>query len=912
VNHGASGSLVTAVPDAGYHFVKWSDNVLTAARTDANVTADITVSAEFAINVYTLTYNAGSGGSIVGVSPQTVNHGASGTPVTAVPSAGYHFVKWSDNVLTAARTDANVTADLTVTAEFAINVYTLTYTAGSGGSIVGVSPQTVNHGASGSLVTAVPDAGYHFVKWSDNVLTAARTDANVTADITVSAEFAINVYTLTYTAGSGGTIGGTSPQTVAHGGSGTQVTATPNTGYHFVKWSDNVLTAARTDVNVTADINVTAEFAINVYTLTYTAGSGGTISGTSPQMVNHGASGTQVTAVPNTGYHFVRWSDNVLTAARTDVNVTADINVTAEFAINAYTLTYTAGANGSLSGTSPQTVAYGGSGTPVTAVPDVGYHFVKWSDNVLTAARTDVNVTADLTVSAEFAINVYTLTYTAGANGTLSGTSPQTVSYGGNGTPVTAVPNTGYHFVSWSDNVLTATRTETNVTADVNVTASFAANPPVAAVANLHAVQVRPGTAGEQTTPITLTWDVTPAGTTVEIWRKGFGSYPEYDDAGGATPTASASYPPGPGWVKVDGLTTPGGTDVNPARDFYFYVAYAQDGYGTWSPASTLTTGTLNYHLGDVSNGLAAGTGNNMVYSEDVSLLGANYGRAGGAMTVVNYLDVGPTTTMYVDGRPTTDNRIDFEDLLMFAINFGLGHPSVAPATAVAGTSAIAADEVLLDAPNHVTPGQTFAVRLTMRGTGTLIGLSTKLSWDPAVVEPVGHTIGDWLAQQQGQAFSAEPGMVDAAVMRAQGMTGEGVLATVAFRVLSAGDPKIGIAALDGRDAHNHKVDVRQSVQLQAPIVPLATQLSFARPNPFRQKVNIPFSLSAGGAVNLVIYSVDGRRVRTLVNETREPGEYTVIWDGRDENGSVAMAGVYYVRLITPQGRFTRTVTNLK
>ena len=45
-----------------------------------------------------------------------------------------------------------------------------------------------------------------------------------------------------------------------------------------------------------------------------------------------GADGAEVTAVPSTGYHFVQWSDGVMTASRTDTNVTADINVTAVFA----------------------------------------------------------------------------------------------------------------------------------------------------------------------------------------------------------------------------------------------------------------------------------------------------------------------------------------------------------------------------------------------------------------------------------------------------------------------------------------------------------------------------------------------------------------------------------------------------
>ncbi len=45
------------------------------------------------------------------------------------------------------------------------------------------------------------------------------------------------------------------------------------------------------------------------YTLTYTAGAGGTIAGATPQTVEHGADGTVVEAVPNTGYQFVQWSD---------------------------------------------------------------------------------------------------------------------------------------------------------------------------------------------------------------------------------------------------------------------------------------------------------------------------------------------------------------------------------------------------------------------------------------------------------------------------------------------------------------------------------------------------------------------------------------------------------------------------
>jgi len=165
----------------------------------------------FTINAYTLTYTAGPGGSIQGPSPQVVNAGDDGAAVRAVPNWGYYFVRWSDGLTTATRTDTNVAGDITVTANFAINAYTLTYTAGTGGSIQGPSPQTVSYGFSGQQVTALPAAGYQFSRWSDGLTTATRTDTNVTGNITVTAEFVINVYTLTYAAGTGGAGQGPGP-----------------------------------------------------------------------------------------------------------------------------------------------------------------------------------------------------------------------------------------------------------------------------------------------------------------------------------------------------------------------------------------------------------------------------------------------------------------------------------------------------------------------------------------------------------------------------------------------------------------------------------------------------------------------------------------------------------------------------
>ncbi len=74
-------------------------------------------------------------------------------------------------------------------------------------------------------------------------------------------------------------------------------------------------------------------------------------------------------------------------------------------------------------------------------------------------------------------IVTHTLTYTAGVHGSITGTSSQTVNDGDDGTAVTAVADTGYHFLSWSDASTTNPRTDTNVTGDVTVTANFEIDP---------------------------------------------------------------------------------------------------------------------------------------------------------------------------------------------------------------------------------------------------------------------------------------------------------------------------------------------------------------------------------------------------------------------------------------------------
>ena len=329
-----------------------------------------------------------------------------GSGDTAYGTLTARLFSWLGDPELALRTQTPVSLAATHPSEIIVGVpanFDVTVTQG-GSSLAGALVALVLDPSDYHTATTNASGVAHFnftpVSGGSMMITASEHDSvPYEGSITVSV---VPLHTLTYTAGTNGSISGDTVQTVVDGGDGTAVEAVPDTGYHFVKWSDDVMTASRTDTNVTADISVTATFAINQYTLTYTAGVNGSISGTSPQTVNHGSDSTQVEAVPNTGYHFVQWSDSVMTAARTDTNVIGNITVTATFAINQYTLTYTAGAGGSISGTSPQTVNHGLNGTEVTAVPDTGYHFVKWSDDLTQNPRTDTNVIGNITVMANF------------------------------------------------------------------------------------------------------------------------------------------------------------------------------------------------------------------------------------------------------------------------------------------------------------------------------------------------------------------------------------------------------------------------------------------------------------------------------------------------------------------------------
>jgi hypothetical protein len=92
-----------------------------------------------------------------------------------------------------------------------------------------------------------------------------------------------------------------------------------------------------------------------------------------------------------------------------------------------------------------------------------------------------------------------------------------------------------------------------------------------------------------------------------------------------------------------------------------------------------------------------------------------------------------------------------------------------------------------------------------------------------------------------------------------------------------------------------------------------APVLGLAIPNPFNPTTRIRYDVPArGGKVTLRIYDVEGRLVRTLVNEHQSPGQKIATWHGRNAQGQSVATGVYFYRMTAPGFEMTRKMILLK
>jgi hypothetical protein len=82
--------------------------------------------------------------------------------------------------------------------------------------------------------------------------------------------------------------------------------------------------------------------------------------------------------------------------------------------------------------------------------------------------------------------------------------------------------------------------------------------------------------------------------------------------------------------------------------------------------------------------------------------------------------------------------------------------------------------------------------------------------------------------------------------------------------------------------------------------------------NPVRQEVAISFQTARPGPVTARVFDVRGALVRTLLNNSAQPGPYLVRWDGRDDHGATVPSGVYFFRIETLDGQSSHKVAFLR
>jgi len=435
---------------------------------------------------------------------------------------------------------------------------------------------------------------------------------------------------------------------------------------------------------------------------------------------------------------------------------------------------------------------------------------------------------------------------------------------------------------------------------------------PPSTLTDLVSTQIISGNGAGLLTSIQIDW-TPPADGSVSLYRASFGGYPEYDDLGGTLPDSTLA--PGAPWELVSADAAPGLLDVPPGRGFWYYVAFVTDSCGNVSAVSNMTRGSLDYHLGDVSDGVTRGSGDSQVAIDDVSLLGAHYGISGATLASdsVTYLDVGPTSDGTPLGRPLTDDSIDFEDLMMFSLNFDVvsaPQASVRPAPRAAGGG----ERFELHAPSLVTAGDEFVATLDLAASGAMQGFSVRLGWDAGVAQPVDAASTGALERQGGVLFSPGPGRADGALLgrRGSGIGGAGAVATFRFRALRDGDPALKVTTVLARDAANRPLAPEGLARAVVAAPPTRTIMLSPAPNPAQGAASLTFALAQPGDAELSIYSVDGRRVRTLARGRREAGVYRLTWRGEDDGGRPQGPGVYWARLTCAGLTFNRRIVFLR
>ncbi|MEJ2536006.1 MAG: Ig-like domain-containing protein, partial [Calditrichia bacterium] len=399
----------------------------------------------------------------------------------------------------------------------------------------------------------------------------------------------------------------------------------------------------------------------------------------------------------------------------------------------------------------------------------------------------------------------------------------------------------------------------------------------------------------------------------VEIRRNlwAVGAYPEYDDLFPtpmeypATPTEGELVYKGPLEAFRDSADV-----ADFPRNIYYYTIFSYDAAGNYSGATAAQMGcATNYWLGDV-------TGNGGVYYDDLTLLSVTYWLTDGMEGYNAEFDIGPTQTGSCLGLPTTDNVINFEDLIILATNYAVVGPNTKlmpqlPQHEVNGPLSLNLDLV---SEEEIKAGDEFEVSVDLENNADLVkGLNLSIQFDQDKLKFLGIQSAENLGVDKGLTFfaSRRNGNKSEINLAALGsgtcIKGSGQIAVLEFRLLESGNLDLEFSEAEVRDAKNQPLAaVKNGLQvITAAQIPGYYSLGQNRPNPFNMETEIAYELPENGFVDLTIYNILGQKIRSLVSQYQDAGTYRVGWDGRSDWGSEVASGVYFYLLKT--GRFSET-----
>ena len=352
------GTEITA-PDnptrKGYTFKGWDKEIPKTMPAE-----NITVKAQWEINRYTITFDTAGGSEIA---PITQDYGTNITAPADPTREGYTFIGWDREIPKTMPAE-----NITVTAQWEINQYTITFDTNGGSEI---APITQDYGTEITAPDNPTRKGYTFKGWDKEIPETMPAE-----NITVTAQWEINRYTITFDTAGGSEI---APITQDYG---TNITAPANPtrkGYTFKGWDKEI-----PETMPAENMTVKAQWEINQYAITFDTAGGSEIA---PITQDYG---TEITAPDNPtreGYTFIGWDRDI-----PEIMPAENITVTAQWEINRYTITFdTAGG----SEIAPITQDYG---TNITAPADPtreGYTFIGWDKAIPTTMPAEnITVTA--------------------------------------------------------------------------------------------------------------------------------------------------------------------------------------------------------------------------------------------------------------------------------------------------------------------------------------------------------------------------------------------------------------------------------------------------------------------------------------------------------------------------------------